>query len=256
MQGGCAVGDNEFGKKISSLRKSKGLTQAYVAKELGVTPAAVSKWESGASKPRVEILFRLAQILDVNAEDLFAQENEEQASPELQNSDAVPAKTTRRKKFPLIISAVVVACVAVAIVMIVLFTKKTTVPDMAGMNCIEAEEKLNELGLEYRAVGEYNDTVPQNIVISQDIEAGTKVEKKSTVVLTVSKGRQRIPMPQVEDFPVEYGVKLLKDLGFNVVVNTCYDKEYEDGFIVTQSIPIGDAVYKGTIVHIFVNKIP
>ncbi|MBE6563716.1 MAG: helix-turn-helix domain-containing protein [Ruminococcaceae bacterium] len=66
------MNDYNFGNFVCQLREQKGLTQADIAQELGVTPAAVSKWENGSSKPRVEILFRLAQILDARPEELMA----------------------------------------------------------------------------------------------------------------------------------------------------------------------------------------
>ena len=64
------MNDYRFGNFICMLRENKGLTQRDIAEMLGVTPAAVSKWENGSSKPRVEILFRLAKILDVSPEEL------------------------------------------------------------------------------------------------------------------------------------------------------------------------------------------
>ena len=66
------MNDYSFGNFVCMLREKKGLTQADIAQELGVTPAAVSKWENGSSKPRVEILFRLANILEVRPEELMA----------------------------------------------------------------------------------------------------------------------------------------------------------------------------------------
>lgn len=68
------MNDYKFGNFVCSLREEKGLTQADIASALGVTPAAVSKWEGGSSKPRVEVLFRLADILGVRAEELMAGE--------------------------------------------------------------------------------------------------------------------------------------------------------------------------------------
>ncbi len=65
------MNDYIFGNFICKLREEKGYTQADVAKEMGVTPAAVSKWENGESKPRVDILFKLASMLDVSAEELI-----------------------------------------------------------------------------------------------------------------------------------------------------------------------------------------
>lgn len=66
------MNDYAFGNFLCELRESKGLTQADLAQELGVTPAAVSKWENGSSKPRIEILFRLATIFGVKSEELMA----------------------------------------------------------------------------------------------------------------------------------------------------------------------------------------
>lgn len=66
------MNDYKFGNFVCRLREQRGLTQADIAEELGVTPAAVSKWENGSSKPRVEILFRLAEILGVRPEELIA----------------------------------------------------------------------------------------------------------------------------------------------------------------------------------------
>lgn len=64
------MNDYNFGNFICTLRENKGLTQRDIADMLGVTPAAVSKWENGSSKPRVEILFQLAKILGVRPEEL------------------------------------------------------------------------------------------------------------------------------------------------------------------------------------------
>ncbi len=65
------MNDYNFGNFLYMLRSRSGMTQADVASKLGVTPAAVSKWENGSSKPRVEILFQLAQLLGVRTEELM-----------------------------------------------------------------------------------------------------------------------------------------------------------------------------------------
>ena len=41
------------GKQIALLRKSKDLTQEDVARELNISPQAVSKWENGCWEPAV-----------------------------------------------------------------------------------------------------------------------------------------------------------------------------------------------------------
>ena len=66
------MNDYSFGNFVCELREQKGLTQAEVAKKLGVTAAAVSKWENGSAKPRVELLFGLAELLGVTTKELMA----------------------------------------------------------------------------------------------------------------------------------------------------------------------------------------
>ena len=65
------MNDYKFGNFLCMLREQRGMTQAELAQQLSVTPAAVSKWENGESKPRIETLFTLADILGVSAQELM-----------------------------------------------------------------------------------------------------------------------------------------------------------------------------------------
>ena len=59
---------NELGNKISICRQNKNLTQEELAKRLGVTPQAVSKWERNISLPDTALLTNLCKVLEVNAD--------------------------------------------------------------------------------------------------------------------------------------------------------------------------------------------
>lgn len=48
-----------------------GYSQAYVAKKLGVTDAAVSMWEKGKTYPRAQLLPRLAMLYQCTVEKLL-----------------------------------------------------------------------------------------------------------------------------------------------------------------------------------------
>lgn len=41
--------NNDIGARIMSLRKSKNMTQEALGNMLGISPQAVSKWETGVS---------------------------------------------------------------------------------------------------------------------------------------------------------------------------------------------------------------
>ena len=60
-----------MGKRISNLRKGKGMTQELLAQLLGVTPQAVSKWENDLSCPDISILPQLAEALGVTTDELL-----------------------------------------------------------------------------------------------------------------------------------------------------------------------------------------
>jgi len=60
-----------IGFVIQKLRKLKGLTQEQVADAMGVSKAAVSKWESGNTYPDITLLTPLARLLDTNINELL-----------------------------------------------------------------------------------------------------------------------------------------------------------------------------------------
>ena len=57
----------DIGKNIKSLREEKKLSQDQLAEKLFVTRQTVSNYETGRSRPDVEMLTRIADVLDVDA---------------------------------------------------------------------------------------------------------------------------------------------------------------------------------------------
>jgi len=57
----------DIGKNIRSLREGKDLTQEQLAERLFVTRQTVSNYETGRSRPDVEMLLKIAEVLDVDA---------------------------------------------------------------------------------------------------------------------------------------------------------------------------------------------
>ena len=57
-----------IGDRIIDLRKQKKLSQGQLAEIVGVSPQAVSKWESGQNSPDTIKLIHLADILDTDVE--------------------------------------------------------------------------------------------------------------------------------------------------------------------------------------------
>ena len=70
------MNDYPFGNYICSLRKAANLSQSQVARLLGVSDKAVSKWENGKSKPATDTLEKLAALFGVSVEHLLKMEKE------------------------------------------------------------------------------------------------------------------------------------------------------------------------------------
>ena len=60
-----------IGNKILELRKQKNITQEELAAELGVTAAAISKWENGYTLPDILMLCALADYFSVTTDELL-----------------------------------------------------------------------------------------------------------------------------------------------------------------------------------------
>ena len=63
--------DMTIGKRITLLRKEKGLTQEELATHMGVSPQAVSKWENDQTCPDISALPKLARLLGVSVDELL-----------------------------------------------------------------------------------------------------------------------------------------------------------------------------------------
>ena len=64
--------DYSFGNFISALRVRRGLSQYQLGALVGVSDKAVSKWENGVSKPRMNTIVKLAEVLDIGTDELLA----------------------------------------------------------------------------------------------------------------------------------------------------------------------------------------
>lgn len=61
----------ELGNNIRSIRKQRGLRQEQLAEAMGVSVAAVSKWETNQSFPELTVLAELADFFEVSVDTLI-----------------------------------------------------------------------------------------------------------------------------------------------------------------------------------------
>ena len=90
-----------LGRRIARLRLAKTATQERLAKELNVSPQAVSKWENDINYPDISLLPDLARFLGVSVDELLSG-----ASASAQESTAAE-KSTAEKSAAAVVSVAV-----------------------------------------------------------------------------------------------------------------------------------------------------
>ncbi len=86
--------DSSFGRLVAKRRREKQLSQFQLGKLVGVTDKAISKWETGETKPRIEHCARLALALDISLDVLLGVEFAElegNDAPEAEEDGTAPA---------------------------------------------------------------------------------------------------------------------------------------------------------------------
>lgn len=63
----------DFPQRVRSAREKLDLTQEDVAQKLGVTASAVSTWEAGRARPRLDKLKQLAELFGITVSELMGE---------------------------------------------------------------------------------------------------------------------------------------------------------------------------------------
>ena len=84
-----------IGKNILELRKQGNITQEELAAELGVTAAAVSKWENNYTLPDIMMLCALADHFGVTTDELLGRSNACKEAVVVAASEALAGKITQ-----------------------------------------------------------------------------------------------------------------------------------------------------------------
>lgn len=130
------------------------------------------------------------------------------------------------------------------------------VPDVVGMDLDEALRILDSRGLtgvvDRR---EFHETHPAGTVISQDPEDGFKVRSGHRVRLVVSRGAERIDVPEVVGQTREDAERTLEESGLEVgAVRTQASDDVPEGVVISQDPPAGRSVERGTPVDLVVSS--
>lgn len=136
-------------------------------------------------------------------------------------------------------------------------------PDSTGALFSEAQTRLIERGLDVTPIEQFDEVVPEGVVISWSVPgdptlaAGSLVEPMTPVQLVVSLGPAPRSIPDVVGFPLNDAGVELDSLG---LVLTEAGQEFSDdvppGLIISQSLEPGTEVQRGDVLTVIVSKGP
>ncbi len=132
----------------------------------------------------------------------------------------------------------------------------TTIPNVEGMDQVEATQTLNDAGFKVAKASQASATVPAGTVISTAPAIGTQAQRGSTVTLNVSTGPDTANIPDVVGQGQNDASTALADAGFDVRVVQVPSSTSNMGKVITQSPAAGVNANKGTTVTITVGTGP
>jgi serine/threonine-protein kinase len=222
--------------------------------ELDLPPVTSSVLNKANKRAKVKVVSALEGFKEKTSQIITSKNNTQQ----LKGEPAVVTKTrktSRRVKRNRII--------ALLLLLSLIFggytafnADRVTVPSLAGMSQKEAAAVVAEIGLSAE-IGEeiFSEDIPAGRVISSSPAGGGKIAKAGVVKLIISKGKERILIPNLIGQTPDIATQQLADLGLRVgEIFEVFSEQAEKGFIAKIEPVVGAEVKPNSLVNIFVSK--
>jgi serine/threonine-protein kinase len=131
---------------------------------------------------------------------------------------------------------------------------KVTVPDVRGLSYDEAVKQLKEQGFESVERQDKESDQTPNTVIGQKPSGDSKVEKGTTITLTVAKEKQKVTVPDVTGKTFDEAKALLEAAGLTAQRQDVENGSVEAGKVIQTQPTAGTEVDKGQSVTVQVAK--
>lgn len=132
---------------------------------------------------------------------------------------------------------------------------KVIVPSLAGLTTQEARFQLEDLGLNLDITRkEFSEDIPEGKVISSNPAGGGRVDPDGTVSVTISRGKERYSVPNLQGLKIAAAESLLKDnkLIVGEVIEE-FSTEFPKDFIMRSAPAAGERIKRDSQVNIFIS---
>jgi eukaryotic-like serine/threonine-protein kinase len=130
------------------------------------------------------------------------------------------------------------------------------VPLVQGLTADDAAAALRKAGFKSEQRREFSDTVKSGRVIETSPPEGSTARKGTTVTLVVSRGKEKVSVPDVVGRPRDEAERTLQDAGLQASVKEEESEDADPGTVLRQDPVAGTALAKGKTVVLVVAKAP
>jgi eukaryotic-like serine/threonine-protein kinase len=130
------------------------------------------------------------------------------------------------------------------------------VPLVEGLTAEAAADALRKAGFKTDERREFSDTVKSGRVIETSPPEGSTVRKGTTVTLIVSRGKEKVAVPNVVGRPRDEAERTLQDAGLQASVKEEESQDADPGTVLRQDPAAGAELAKGKTVALVVAKAP
>ena len=109
-------------------------------------------------------------------------------------------------------------------------------PDLIGQRYEDIKSKIEEkYNIKISADFEYNGEYQEGLIFWQEVEKGKKIKEGDTVKIKVSKGTEKVEVPDFEGYTFDEYTELLDELNIPYTEVTEINYEYEGGYVTKVS---------------------
>lgn len=199
-----------------------------------------------------------ASVTDVLLAKLKLREGQDMGSKDNKETQGRTLRKKRRinwTRLLLLITALVVAISFCAHFIFSRSNRLAEVPDVVNMTVVEAQKALEEKNFKVELEESYSDDkrFRPGTVMEQSVKAGEQRRERSVVRLTISRGAELKPVPDLTGMSLTKAEKLLEDDGFTLGrTSRKYVKGARIGSVLSTSPKAGEKSPKGSAIDLVI----
>ena len=129
-----------------------------------------------------------------------------------------------------------------------------TVPDLDGMNAVQARQVLDTLGLHFQLGGTKPSKLAPNTVLTQNPEAGVLVKHGRRIYIEVSGGAEKASVPDLQGHSRREAEFMIERAGFRIgTVTSDSSSQFPQNVVMSQSIAPNTEAMTGTTISVVVS---